>query len=122
MPEVVERKRINITLIRPKSLTAPQEEQIIFRIAEGDYPYAFVLVRSRKQGESWWVQGVSIRQGAFYRARARFGNAATVSGSLFKLTLAFVKSVDELPEAGAVYKEIPEHFLLSQEFDIVLKK
>lgn len=116
------RERTQVTLLRPKGEVVKPIDDVIFRCKTPQKLFPFVLVRSRQKSSPWWVQNDTLRQGTYVRGRAQFGNRATLDGSRFSVIVAFVEDVDDVPEPGTQFAEIPQDILISQELEFTLRK
>lgn len=114
--------RITVSLIKPKGEAVRPQDEVIVRSRAKGLTRAFVMVRARQKDAPWWVQQEAIRNGAYFRARAQFGNAKTLDGTRFRMVVAFAAEKDEVPEAGVFFHDIPLNYTLSEEFDVTLNK
>jgi hypothetical protein len=117
-----EHDRIEVSLIRPKEDVVNSPNDVIIRTRAKGLKRAFVLVRARQKDAPWWVQDEAERQGGYFRSRAQFGNTKTLDGARFQIVFAFTTEEDDVPEAGEFFDEIPLNYVLSQEFNVRLKR
>lgn len=115
-----DRKRCKVTFIRPKgSNVASLEPLLIKAIAKG---HPVVLVRSREASSPWYVQETAPKQGQYIQAKGRFGSTKTPEGAPFRIVVAFITKVEDIPDHGVEIKKLPEDWLLSQEVIVTLKR
>lgn len=115
-----DRPRVEVVVLRPRNDIVSQLEDVIGHSKVVGHP--IVLVRSRQVASTWWVQEVLPRQGKYFRAVAQFGNTKSADGSRFQYVVAFVKDAENVPETGSEYQDIPPDFLVSEEFEVVVKR
>lgn len=113
-------KRVIVTYVRPKDKTVHPTEAIIGKTSARGTPV--FLVRPREAGSPWWVQESAVKQGIYFRAAARFGNANSPDGSIFTFVIAFVPKPEDVPELGSQIKNLPVEWSYSPEVIYTLKR
>ncbi len=116
----IKNERCNVAVIRPLKEFVHPAEGIVGKGPIKGFPV--VLVRPKEVGAEWWSQETAPRQGIYFRAIARFGNATTPEASRFKMIVAYVPREADLPEIGAQFTTLPANWIVSQEFEVVLKR
>ncbi len=115
-----ESKRSKVTVVRPKGSTVHSVEPFLIKVTAKGFP--IMLVRPREAGSPWYAQETLPKQGTYIQARGRFGNANTPEGSPFRVMVAFVPRIEDIPDNGAEIKAFPENWVLSQEMIVTLKR
>jgi|GEM_PF-2779933 len=112
--------RSKITIVRPRALTVHPIEPFLFKVTAKGFP--IMLVRPRESGSPWYVQDTMPKQGTYVQAKGRFGNANTPEGAPFRVMVAFVPRIEDVPDHGSEIKTPPEDWVLSQEVLVTLKR
>lgn len=115
-----EAKRCKVTYIRPKTMTVNTIEPLLLKVTTKGFP--IVLVRPREAGSPWYAQETLPKQGTYVQAKGRFGNANTPEGSPFRVMVAFIPRIEDIPDNGAEIRKLPEDWVLSQETIVTLKR
>lgn len=113
-------KRTKVTIVRPKGNAVHQIEPFLIKVTAKGFP--IMLVRPREAGSPWYAQETLPKQGTYIQAKGRFGNANTPEGSPFRVMVAFVPRIEDIPDNGAEIKAIPEGWVLSEEMIVTLKR
>ncbi len=113
-------KRCKVTYIRPKAMNVNVIEPLLIKVTTKGCP--IVLVRPREAGSPWYAQETMPKQGTYVQAKGRFGNANTPEGSPFRIVVAFIPRIEDVPDNGAEIKKLPEDWVLSQETIVTLKR
>ena len=113
-------KRVVVTYVRPKDKTVHSTETFIGKTSARGIPV--FLVRSHEPNSPWWVQETAIKQGIYFRASARFGNANTPDGRLFDFVIAFVPRIEDVPDLGSELIALPPEWTYSPEVLYTLKR
>lgn len=116
----IKNERCKVTLVNPpRDIVKPVDNILGRGLSKG---VAVLLVRSSEVNSPWWVQSSLPRQGVFFKGQARFGNAKTPDGARFKFLVAYIPADEEIPDIGAQLAELPESWIVSQDFDFIMRR
>lgn len=122
-PSHADTQKAPVVVMNPKrGQTVDRIHELHGKVQQRGWP--IVMVRSDSPDALWWVQSpIETTTRSAFKARVRFGNAKTKSGSKFLVTvaLATTKQQMETYAEGASFKELPDDLPRSVELQVTMQ-